>query len=121
MARKIENDEQYMQAAQFLIDTANKYSDPLGEDAPEKRRDMAIFDRTAELMQQYRRAELAQQFPYLRKIYADLGWIVADVPATAIAQDEQPPHEEEHPAPAPDPEPPQEEQTVDLGDWLDDE
>jgi hypothetical protein len=116
MPKRIENDEQYMQAAQFLVDTANKYSDPLSDDTPEKGRDMAIFDRTDDLMRQYRRAELVQMFPYLRKIYAELGWVVADDPAPETAKPAQ-----LVPAPEPAPEPPHEEQTVDLGDWLDDE
>lgn len=78
-SKKIENEEQYQTAIQWLAKTSIELEDPLNNmSAEERERTLAIYDRTSELIQSYRRGELAQKYTGLRKAYATLGWSYND-------------------------------------------
>ncbi|KHF33437.1 hypothetical protein CM49_04385 [Paenibacillus sp. P1XP2] len=71
----IQNDEQYEKARVAVLDMAAKLDDPLGDmSAEERRRMMAVYDRTTDLMQRYRRGQLVQRDPHLREIYKQIGY-----------------------------------------------
>ncbi|GIO33693.1 hypothetical protein J2TS6_48340 [Paenibacillus albilobatus] len=71
----IQNDEQYEKARVAVLDMAAKLDDPLNDmSAEERRRMMAVYDRTTDLMQRYRRGQLVQRDPFLREIYKQIGY-----------------------------------------------
>ncbi|MEC0239463.1 hypothetical protein P4H66_06285 [Paenibacillus dokdonensis] len=71
----IQNDEQYEKARLAILNMAAVLDDPLsGMTAAEREKKMGIYDRTTELMTQYRRGGLVQQFPHLREIYEQIGY-----------------------------------------------
>ncbi|MFK4167663.1 hypothetical protein ACI2LM_15600 [Paenibacillus lautus] len=75
MSKLIQNDEQYNKALSGLVMMATQLEDPLSSMTPEERsKKQAVYDRTAELVQYYRRGELVQKFPGLREQYEILGW-----------------------------------------------
>lgn len=74
MSKLIQNDEQYNKALSGLLTIAAQLDDPLSSMTPEERsKKQAVYDRTAELVQYYRRGELVQMFPGLREQYRILG------------------------------------------------
>ncbi|RAV18865.1 hypothetical protein [Paenibacillus contaminans] len=107
MSRRIQNDEQYDKSAMWLVQKAGELSDPLMPDA-EKSELMKKYDFVSAEMQRYRRGELAKEYPGLRKIYAELGWVFNDTPA-------EPPKVE------PAPEPKTQAKKVNLSDFLGEE
>lgn len=71
----IQNDEQYEKARVAVLDMAAKLDDPLSDMSPKDRgKMMAIYDRTTDLMQRYRRGQLVQRDPHLREIYKQIGY-----------------------------------------------
>lgn len=69
----IQNDEQYEKALQALPEMALELEDPLL--LPEVReKKQRIYDRTSELIMQYRRGGLVLEFPYLKKAYEEIGY-----------------------------------------------
>lgn len=75
MSKLIQNDEQYNKALSGLVTMAAQLDDPLSSMSPEERdRKQAIYDRTAELIQYYRRGQMVRKFPGLREQYESLGW-----------------------------------------------
>lgn len=75
MSKLIQNDEQYSNALSGLVTIAAQLDDPLSPMTPEERsKKQAVYDRTAKLVQYYRRGELVQTFPGLRQQYKILGW-----------------------------------------------
>lgn len=122
MSKLIQNDEQYNKALSGLLTIAAQLDDPLSSMTPEERsKKQAVYDRTAELVQYYRRGELVQMFPGLREQYRILGleW-------QELGEPEQVPTAPEVIEPEAEPEPQEPEQLVKelpsnkLLDWLDD-
>lgn len=113
MAKRIENEEQYRKAMQFMVDTAIELEDPL-LDGPERAKKMALYDRVDELAEQYRRGQLAKKFPGLREVYRQLGWNYDEPDDAEESQEPNEPDAPEEPTPMPEPEPvpepPEEEQ-----------
>jgi hypothetical protein len=69
----IQNDEQYERAQEAIIKMALELEDPLL--SPEVRaKKQLIYDRTADLMMQYRRGELVLEYPYLKEAYEQIGY-----------------------------------------------
>lgn len=105
MAKRIENEEQYRKAMQFMVDTAIELEDPL-LDGPERAKKMALYDRVDELAEQYRRGQLAKKFPGLREVYRQLGWNYEDPEAPVeLEQPNVPDEPVSSPEPVPDPDP----------------
>lgn len=102
MSKRIENDEAYDRSAKWLIDKAQQISDPLIDEA-EKTKLMGHYDYVDSEMQRYRRGQMINLFPGLRKVYAELGWNYDEPAVTAAAEPKQP-------APEPAPQPQKQEQ-----------
>ncbi|MFU1797628.1 hypothetical protein ACM1RC_27440 [Paenibacillus azoreducens] len=116
----IQNDEQYEKARVAILDMAAKLDDPLAEmsDA-ERTRLMAIYDRTTDLMQRYRRGKLVQLDPHLRDIYRQIGYKWQEIDSETERQpedDQQEPAEKQSPPPEPEEKTP----SNPLSDWLED-
>ncbi|WP_338842092.1 hypothetical protein [Paenibacillus glucanolyticus] len=131
MSKLIQNDDQYNKAISGLVMMAVQLEDPLSPMTPEERsKKQAVYDRTAELVQYYRRGELVQKFPGLRKQYEILGWEwqelgegQEDTPAEPepIPERIDPEPEKEPENELQEPEQPVKEQpSSKLLDWLDD-
>ena len=131
MLFRSQNDEQYNKALSGLVMMAAQLDDPLSSMTPEERsKKQAVYDRTAELVQYYRRGELVKTFPGLREQYEILGWEwqeLGEPKEEASAEPEQIPERidpgsEKEPEPEPqEPEQPVKEQpSSKLLDWLDD-
>lgn len=132
MSKLIQNDEQYNKALSGLVTMAAQLDDPLSPMSPEeKSRVQAIYDRTAELIQYYRRGQMVRKFPGLRKQYESLGWTWQELGAPEQTEPDQP--EEKAVPEEPDNQPPADERTEleveppskpeprkSLMDWLDD-
>lgn len=131
MSKKlIQNDEQYNAALGGLVKLGIELEDPL---LPEDKRQQkqAIYDRTAELIQYYRRGQQVQKYPGLRQQYEILGWKWQDLgeAKTEPSTDPKPtPEQIEPPEPVrvPENEPQDPQQPVkekpkkNLSSWLDD-
>lgn len=115
--KRIENDEQYQKSLNWLITTSVELADPL-LDGPEREKKQKIYDHVANLIQAYRRGELAQKFPGLRQIYAELGWNYDD---HGPAQEQQPVQSPPEPPKQPEREQQTDRKTVNLSSWLDDD
>lgn len=73
--REIENDEVFRKAEYEKFKLAAELDDPLSGMTPEERkRKMAIYDRTCELIELYRRGRMVQKYPGLREQFRILGW-----------------------------------------------
>lgn len=136
MSKLIQNDEQYNKALSGLVTMATKLDDPLSSMSPEeKSRVQAIYDRTAELVQYYRRGQMVQKFPGLREQYVTLGWKWQELGAPEQSEPDQAENQpEEKTVPEePDNQPPVDEReepetappakpapNKSLMDWLDD-
>lgn len=134
--RRILNEEQYENSANWLISAAIKLSDPLLP-AEEKATLMKKYDFVASRIQSFNRGRLVLLFPGLRDVYKELGWEYDDLEwvdekeRLAVAKGEQPHPKtepmssENQPAPMkqPDPEPETEPDPpkVSLSSWLDDD
>jgi hypothetical protein len=72
--RVIENDEIFRKAEYEKYRLAKELDDPLSTLTPEERKKkMAIYDRTCELIEKYRRGRLVQKYPGLREQFRILG------------------------------------------------
>ncbi|WP_339271497.1 hypothetical protein NYE54_08350 [Paenibacillus sp. FSL K6-1330] len=131
MSKLIQSEEQYNKALSGLVTMAAQLEDPLSSMTPEERsKKQAVYDRTAELVQYYRRGELVQMFPGLREQYRilglewqELGESKEEAPATeeSIQDHIDPVPEKEQETEPQEPERPVKEQpTNKLLDWLDD-
>ncbi|MBB3132167.1 hypothetical protein FHS19_006894 [Paenibacillus rhizosphaerae] len=87
----IQNDEQYEKALQALPEMARELLDPLL--LPEVReKKQRIYDRTSELIMQYRRGGLVLEYPYLKKAYEEIGYQWQErEPEAAQSVDTEPP------------------------------
>ncbi|MDO3681961.1 hypothetical protein [Paenibacillus ehimensis] len=89
MGKRIENDEQYKKALDWLITTAAELAgplaDPLADNTTKREREkkIAVYERTSEHVRRYRRSEMARMFPGLRKVYRQLGWEIDDPGGTS--------------------------------------
>ncbi|MEK3784722.1 hypothetical protein [Paenibacillus sp. FSL R5-0810] len=136
MSKLIQNDEQYNKALSGLVTMAAQLDDPLSSMSPEERdRKQAIYDRTAELIQYYRRGQMVRKFPGLREQYESLGWKWQELSVPVQSEPDQmenQPGEKAVPE-EPDTQPPAEERkepknappakpapNKSLMDWLDD-
>lgn len=71
----IQNDEQYKNAQEAIIKMATELDDPLSGMTPEERaKKQLVYDRTTDLMMQYRRGGLVLEFPYLKEAYEQIGY-----------------------------------------------
>ncbi len=117
-AKRIENDEQYEKAREWLVKTAQKADDPLSDvDA----KTMRIYDMTSERMQEYRRGELVRMFPGLREVYQKLGYAFVELDAPEETRLSAEPEPESQLRPEPPTPPQREEKKSALSDWLDDD
>lgn len=125
MSRVIKDDEEWQRAEDAKFKLAAELDDPLGGmTAAERERKLAIYDRTVELAEYYRRGRMVQEYPGLREQYKILGWTFqefdnsaegASPPETAPAAAKQPPAARK-PEPKREPEKPR----PSLSAWLDD-
>lgn len=136
MSKLIQNDEQYNKALSGLVTMAAQLDDPLSSMSPEERdRKQAIYDRTAELIQYYKRGLMVRKFPGLREQYESLGWTWQELGTPEPSEPDQTENQPEEKADSeePDTQPPADEriepETVppskpeprkSLMDWLDD-
>jgi|GEM_PF-2343412 len=91
MSKLIQNDEQYNKALSGLVTMAAQLDDPLSPMSPEeKSRVQAIYDRTADLVQYYRRGQMVRKFPGLREQYESLGWTWQELGDPEQSESEQP-------------------------------
>ena len=104
---------------------ANELEDPLmSQDKRVKKQ--AIYDRTAELVQYYRRGQLVQMHPGLAEEYRILGWKWQDLSGANMSPVETPKLEPEQREPEPvkvsanKPQTTQQPIKKDLSSWLDD-
>ena len=110
----IQNDEQYETARLAILKMAADLDDPLsGMTAAEREKKMGIYDRTTDLMTQYRRGGLVKQFPHLREIYEQIGYQWQELEPEPIKQPERVQQQEPQ-------EPKEEKPPSKLSGWLDD-
>jgi len=135
MSKLIQNDEQYNKALSGLVTMAAQLDDPLSSMTPEDRsKKKAVYDRTAELVQYYRRGQMVRKFPGLREQYESLGWTWQELGDPEQSEPEQPESQPEESIPEqpaippaveerskPETEPPEKPApNKSLLDWLDD-
>ncbi|MBO2943628.1 hypothetical protein JJQ72_06500 [Paenibacillus sp. F411] len=120
----IQNDDQYKKALDGLVKLAIELEDPLlSEGIKEKKR--LIYDRTASLIQYYRRGLMVQSYPGLREQYRILKWEWQDLGEPKAVEDPPKQKEEAKPEP-PQQEPQQPVETApapskrNMSSWLDD-
>lgn len=134
MSKLIQNDEQYNKALSGLVTIAAELDDPLSSMSPEERdRKQAIYDRTAELVQYYKRGLMVRKFPGLREQYESLGWTWQELGTPEPSEPDQTENQPEEKDVESDTQPPAEERkepetappakpapNKSLMDWLDD-
>lgn len=134
MSKLIQNDEQYDKALSGLVTMAAQLDDPLSPMSPaERARIQAIYDRTAELVQYYRRGQMVRKFPGLREQYESLGWKWQELGTPEPSEPDQKENQPEEKDVESDTQPPAEERkepetaptakpapNKSLMDWLDD-
>ncbi|MDU5947311.1 MAG: hypothetical protein E6Z15_09570 [Paenibacillus macerans] len=133
--REIENDDVFRKAEYEKFKLAAELDDPLKYTPEERKKKMAIYDRTCELIERYRRGRLVQKYPGLREQYRILGWEFQEFegeydpehdfletdPPPATPPPETAPAAAKPPASKPVAAPPDTGKKIDIGAWLDDD
>lgn len=118
--RVIKDDEEYQRAEEAKFKLAAELDDPLKKmTSAERERKLAIYDRTVDLIEFYRRGRMVQEYPGLREQYRIWGkeFQEFDNPTTEPA----PPETVSEVAVDPPPEKPEELKRSAAAAWLDDD
>ncbi|WP_110933775.1 hypothetical protein [Paenibacillus bouchesdurhonensis] len=119
-SRVIKDDEEYQRAEEGKFKLAAELDDPLsGMTEAERARKLAIYDRTVDLIEFYRRGRLVQEFPGLREQYRI--WRKEFQEFDSPATDSKPPEAVPAAAAAPPLEKPEEPKQSAAAAWLDDD
>ena len=81
----VSNDEEYQAMSTRIVNCAIKIESSLTSES-DKVRYRAVYDEMCKVARQYRRSNLAKEFPGLRAIYAELGWSVNPQEAEAVPE-----------------------------------
>lgn len=119
--RVIRDDEEYQRAEDAKFKLAAELDDPLSLSPEERKRKMAIYDRTVALMLKYDRGRRVQSFPGLREQYDRLGWEYQEFDKQIVEQappKSPPATPKQPPPPEPKQDPPKPKPSAAA--WLDD-